>query len=150
MLKCILFRNTLLKCILRRGTTTTTTTTTIITRRSIKLLRDYVDNIFYLLLCILPSVKLFILNFYKFIFYWFLYENIHRAVTLFLVFVNFFNTTNIFVLWSISKPFFEVSCHWLWMKKWLGCTGRLKPQILCLHFSGCILYTGLGTQHCSG
>jgi len=117
LLKCILFRNTLLKCILRRGTTTTTTTTTIITRRSIKLLRDYVDNIFYLLLCILPSVKLFILNFYKFIFYWFLYENIHRAVTLFLVFVNFFNTTNIFVLWSISKPFFEVSCHWLWMKK---------------------------------
>ena len=135
LLKSILFRNILLKCILRRGTTTTTTTTTtIITRRSIKLLRDYIDNNFYLLLCILPSVKLFILNFYKFIFYWFLYENIHHAVTLFLLFVNFFLlNTNFFVLLSIFKPFIKVSCHWLLMKK---CTkaGRLKPQIwrLCI------------------
>ena len=46
------FRKTLLKCTLSRGTTTITT-----------IEYFYIDNYFYLLLCILPSVKLFIFNF---------------------------------------------------------------------------------------
>ena len=64
--------------------------------------------------------------------------------------IFFLLNTNFFVLLSIFKPVIKVLCHCTFDEKMHEGWKTKAANLASLHFSGCILYTGLGTQHCSG